>query len=214
MEDTKTVFEQLSTKSALLDAWRLIQKKRRAGGIDKVSVSFFKKHFERNIDALLHGLKQNTYVPEPYERIHMAKEGKPGEYRPLSLPTINDKIVQQALKQILEPIFNPHFLNISYAYRPGKGPAKAISRITHIISTQKIKWAVCGDIDRFFDTMDHKIVLAELKKRVNEPEISKLISMWLKIGVVNPKGNYVDTPSGIAQGGVISPLLSNIHLTP
>lgn len=214
MRDPKNVFKQLATKSALLDAWRIVQKKRRAGGIDRVSVSFFEKNFERNIDALLHSLKNNTYVPEPYERILATKEGKPGEYRPLSLPTINDKIVQQALRQILEPIFNASFLNISYAYRPGKGPAKAISRISHIISTQKIKWAVCADIDRFFDTMDHKIVLTELQKRVNEPEITKLISMWLKIGVVNPEGSYEDTPFGVAQGGVISPLLSNIYLHP
>ena len=165
MGNSKNIFKQLSTQSALLDAWRLVQKKRSAGGIDKVSVSFFEKHFERNVDSLLHSLKNNTYVPEPYERIHAAKEGKPGEYRPLSLPTINDKIVQQALKQILEPVFNPHFLDISYAYRPGKGPAKAISRISHMISTQKIKWAVCADIDQFFDTMDHKIVLVELQKK-------------------------------------------------
>ena len=214
MGNSKNVFKQLATKSALLDAWRVVQKKRSAGGIDKVSVGFYEKNFDRNIDSLLRGLSEDSYVPEPYERILASKEGKPGEYRPLSLPTINDKIVQQALRQILEPIFNPNFLDISYAYRPGKGPAKAISRISHIISTKKIKWAVCADIDRFFDTMDHKIVLAELQKRVNEPGVSKLISMWLKIGVVNPEGSYVDTPFGVAQGGVISPLLSNIYLHP
>ena len=214
MRNSKNVFKQLATKSALLDAWRVVQKKRSAGGIDKVSVGFYEKNFDRNIDSLLRGLSEDSYVPEPYERILASKEGKPGEYRPLSLPTINDKIVQQALRQILEPIFNPNFLDMSYAYRPGKGPAKAISRISHIISTKKIKWAVCADIDRFFDTMDHKIVLTELQKKVNEFEVNKLISMWLKIGVVNPKGSYMDTPFGVAQGGVISPLLSNIYLHP
>ena len=210
----KTVFSQLSTKSALLDAWRVVQKKRKAGGIDKVSVEYYEKNFNQNIDSLLKKLKSNQYVPEPYERVHVKKDNKPGEFRPLSLPTIDDKILQQALVQILHPIFNHIFLDISYAYRPGKGPAKAISRISHVVVSEKIKWAACADIDRFFDKMDHDILIKEMKKKVDEPEVTKLIMMWLKIGVVNPKGSYEETPYGIAQGGVISPILSNIYLHP
>jgi len=131
------IFDQLATRSSLLDAWRIIQKKRKAGGIDGVSVEYYETEFEHNIDKLLKCLKSGAYVPEPYERINIPKDGAPGEYRPLSLPTINDKIVQQSLKQYLEPLFNPMFLDTSYAYRPGKGPAMAISRITHIINSKK-----------------------------------------------------------------------------
>lgn len=198
MKTESRIFDQLATRSSLLDAWRIIQKKRKAGGIDGVSVEYYETEFEHNIDKLLKCLKGGAYVPEPYERINIPKDGVPGEYRPLSLPTINDKIVQQALKQYLEPLFNPMFFDTSYAYRPGKGPARAISRISHIINTQNPNWAVCADIDNFFDNMDHQILLNELRKQVDEPEITKLIRMWLKIGVVNQDGVYRETPLSIA----------------
>lgn len=214
MKTENRIFDQSATRTSLLEAWRLIQKKRKAGGIDGVSVEYYETEFEHNIDKLLKCLKSGAYVPEPYERINIPKDGAPGEYRPLSLPTINDKIVQQALKQYLELLFNPLFLDTSYAYRPGKGPARAISRITHIINTRNPNWIVCADIDNFFDNMDHQILLNELRKQVDEPEITKLIRMWLKIGVVNQDGVYRETPLGIAQGGIISPLLSNIYLHP
>jgi len=214
MQSETALFTQLGTKAALLDAWRVIRKKGKAGGIDRVSVDYYEKRFDRNLDALLENLLNGQYVPEPYERINIKKDNKPGEFRPLSLPTVNDKIVQQALRNLLEPIFNPLFLDVSYAYRAGKGAAKAIGRIAHIISSQKSVYAVCADIDNYFDTLDHQILLTGLTKTVDEPEIAKLVRLWLKIGAVNPKGSYEDTPFGIAQGGVISPLLSNIYLHP
>ena len=96
MKNEKRKFDRLATRSSLLDAWRIIQKKRKAGGIDGVSVEYYEKEFEHNIDKLLKALKGGDYVPEPYERIKISKDGVPGEYRPLSLPTINDKIVQHA----------------------------------------------------------------------------------------------------------------------
>lgn len=212
MNKTQSIFEKLTTKASLLDAWRLIQQKGKAGGIDGVSVKFYADKFDSNINQLLESLKKQSYTPEPYERISTPKEGKPGEYRHLSLPTINDKIVQQALRNLIEPIFNPIFKDISYAYRPQKGPVKAILRISHIIAQNKIKWVLSADIDLFFDTMDHKLLLTEIKKQVDEPEITKLITMWLKIGIVTQKGVYQDNLFGVAQGGIISPLFSNIYL--
>ena len=98
MKTEKTIFDSLATRPSLLNAWRIIQKKRKAGGIDGVSVEYYEKEFDHNIDKLLKCLKSGDYVPEPYERIKIPKNGVPGEYRPFSLPTINDKIVQQALK--------------------------------------------------------------------------------------------------------------------
>lgn len=214
MNRTQSIFDQLTTKSSLLDSWKMIQQKGKAGGIDGVSVKFYSESFDSNIDALLAGLKNQTYIPEPYERISTPKDGKPGEYRHLSLPTINDKIVQQALRNQIEPLFNKIFKDISYAYRPQKGPARAILRISHIMSQNHIKWVTCADIDLFFDSMDHKLLLAEIRKVVDEPEITKLVSMWLKTGVVTQKGIYQDNFSGVAQGGIISPLFSNIYLHP
>lgn len=200
------------TKSSLLDAWRVIQQKGKAGGIDGVSVQFYTKNFDSNINSLLEKLKAQSYIPEPYQHITSPKEGKPGEYRHLSLPTINDKIVQQALRNLMEPIFNKIFLDTSYAYRANKGPVKSILRISHIINTEKTKWVVCADIDQFFDTMNHKFLIAEIEKKIKEPKILTLISMWLKSGIVTQKGIYKENMTGVAQGSIISPLFSNIYL--
>jgi len=214
MTQSNSIYEKMAAKSSLLDAWRLVKLKKKAGGIDGVSVKFYSDNFNENIENLLEKLKNNSYVPEPYARINISKSGKPGETRPLSLPTINDKIVQHALKIIIEPLFNSTFQDISYAYRPNKGTIKAISRVSHIIRCSKISAALCVDIDNFFDSMDHNILLNEFHKIVDESEITKLIKMWLKIGVVTNQGFYEETPYGIAQGGIISPLLSNIYLNP
>lgn len=214
MHTNTSIFEKLTTKASLLDAWRVIQQKGKAGGVDGVSVKFYSKNFDSNINSLLESLKNHSYVPEPYERISTPKEGKPGEYRHLSLPTINDKIVQQAFRDLVEPVFNRIFKDVSYAYRPQKGPAKAILRISHIMNHNRIKWVACADIDLFFDTMNHQFLLSEIKKMVDEPEITKLINMWIKTGVVTQKGTYEDTAFGVAQGGIVSPLFSNIYLHP
>ena len=208
------IFDKLATKSSLLDAWRIIRQKGKAGGIDGISVEFYSKKFNTYIDELLKSLQEQSYIPEPYERISIQKEGKPDEQRHLSLPTINDKIVQQALRMLLEPVFNKIFTDSSYAYRPRKGPSKAITRVSHIMNGTRAGWAVCADIDRFFDTMDHSFLLNEIRKTVDEPEILKLVAMWMKIGVVNRQGIYEDNSTGVAQGGIISPLFSNIYLHP
>lgn len=197
---------------ALTDAWRVIERKKSAGGIDRQTVQSFERIHAKEIDILSEQLKAGNYVPQPYARIDVSKPGKPGERRPLSLPAIRDKIVQQALKTLIDPLFNKVFLDVSYAYRPGKGSVKAINRIKHIVNNAPNHWVCRADIDRFFDTMKHDIALRAFKTVVDEPEITKLLTMWLKIGAVKPEGNYVDAPDGIAQGGIISPLLSNIYL--
>ncbi len=212
MSNPPSLFQKLTSKMALTDAWRVIERKKSAGGIDRQTVQSFEKIHAKEIDTLSEELKSGNYVPQPYARIDMTKPGKPGESRPISLPAIRDKIVQQALKTLVDPLFNKVFLDVSYAYRPGKGSVKAINRIKHIINNTPNKWLCRADIDRFFDTMKHDIALTAFKTVVDEPEITKLLTMWIKIGAVKPEGNYIDSPDGIAQGGIISPLLSNIYL--
>ena len=205
-----SLFQKLTTKMALTDAWRIIEKKRSAGGIDRQTVQSFERIHAKEIDKLSAQLKSGIYVPQPYARLDISKPDKPGETRPLSLPAIRDKIVQQALKTLIDPLFNKLFLDVSYAYRPGKGSVKAINRIRHIIANTPNKWVCRADIDRFFDTMQHDIALAEFRKVVDEPEITKLLTMWIKIGAVKPEGNYIDSPGGIAQG----PLCKALHKLP
>ncbi|MDY6855425.1 MAG: reverse transcriptase domain-containing protein [Thermodesulfobacteriota bacterium] len=135
-----------------------------------------------------------------------------GETRPLSLPVVRDKIVQQAVRDVTEPKFNPIFLDCSYAYRKGKGPQKVFKRLNHYLHIEKRRWVALGDFDRFFDTIDHDYLIRQITHVMDDPDIIRLIRMWLKTGFVNRRGDYLDIDAGVGQGSVISPLLSNIYV--
>lgn len=208
------IFDKVCTRATLFDAWRKINSKGKSGGIDGVSLAQFGQHLDKNLDELHALLVSRRYMPEPYRRIQVPKSTSPNEKRTLSLTTIADKIVQQAVRQHMEPIFEPLFRDVSFAYRPGRGPAQAIERASQLLTCAPDCWAACADIDNCFEGMDHDILLEAVRRHLNDEEILKLIAMWLKIGAVSAKGAYADTPFGIAQGSILSPLLSNIYLHP
>lgn len=208
------LFNKVCSLPVLMDAWKRVKGKGAAGGLDCVSVEDFHKDLSRNIDRLVKDLQGGRYAPEPLERINAPKHDGTRETRPLSLPSVRDKLVQQAVRLVIEPLFNPRFLDCSYAYRPGKGPKKAFGRINHSLTTEKKTWVALGDFDRFFDTLDQEVLLREFGKGVDDPEIIGLIRMWIKIGYVGSSGDYFDTEGGVGQGSVISPLLSNIYAHP
>lgn len=212
--NTEPIFKRICTFSSLFDAWHHIKKKGKAGGIDGVSIEMFDDGLDRNLEELLCSLQEGRYTPEPYERIRVPKEGKPGERRTLSLSSIKDKVVQQAVRRELEALYEPVFVDASFAYRPGRGPADAIKHISRIVASNEVSWVACSDIDNCFDEMNHRFLIDEIRRRVDEPGIIKLITMWIKIGAVTPRGTYDDGRQGIAQGSIISPLLSNIYLHP
>jgi len=197
-----------------MDAWLRVKHKKAAGGIDLVTVEEFGKDLSKNLEQLRRSLQNKTYTPEPLDRIHAPKVNGSGETRPLSLPTIKDKIIQQAVRSVIEPLFNPIFLNCSYAYRTGKGPQKAFKRVNHYLAAERRYWAALGDFDRFFDTLDQDYLLRQVRNIINDPDIIRLIRMWLRSGFVNRKGDYFDRDTGLGQGSVISPLLSNIYVHP
>jgi len=208
------LFNKVCSLPVLMDAWKLVKAKGAAGGLDRVSVDDFHMDLSRNMDRLVADLQGGRYAPEPLERINAPKHDGTRETRPLSLPSVRDKLVQQAVRLVIEPLFNPRFLDCSYAYRPGKGPKKAFGRINHYLTSEKKTWVALGDFDRFFDTLDQEILLREFGKTLDDPEIIGLIRMWIKIGYVGSSGEYSDTAGGVGQGSVISPLLSNIYAHP
>ncbi|MBI5416618.1 CRISPR-associated endonuclease Cas1, partial [Candidatus Poribacteria bacterium] len=132
----------------------------------------------------------------------------------LSLPTIKDKIVQQAVKDIVEPIICKDFLDCSYAYRENKGPVKAINRVMHLINNEKREWVTLCDIDKYFDNVDHDLLFSMLAEKINDEKILSLIHLWIKMGKVDSKMIWKDTDLGIPQGSVVSPLFSNFYLHP
>lgn len=194
----------------LREAWLLVKQKGARGGIDGVSLAEFERNVEKNLAKLSEELETNRYIPEPYQRIY-TKQVK-GEPRALGLPTVRDKIVQMAVKNCIEPIFNVTFLDCSYAYRPNKGHRKALRRVEHYLEMKNL-WVTTCDIDNFFDSLNHDILMNLVKKKISDERILRLISLWLKIGIIHGD-EYRDIDKGVPQGGIISPLLSNIYLHP
>ncbi|WP_449245328.1 CRISPR-associated endonuclease Cas1, partial [Desulfobacca acetoxidans] len=209
-----SLFLEICSITVLLDAWRRIQKKGARGGLDGVSVQSFGDQAASHLEDLRQALQAGNYTPEPHQRIKVPKLDGSGELRPLSLPTIKDKIVQEAVRRIIEPLFEPEFLPCSYAYRPGQGPRRAIGRAIHYLEHDKCRWAVHADFDKFFDTLDHEVLLRRLQEKIKELPVLKLVRMWLRTGSIGAKGIYDDADLGVGQGGILSPLLSNIYVHP
>ncbi|MCF6147681.1 MAG: CRISPR-associated endonuclease Cas1 [Candidatus Kuenenia sp.] len=209
---TDNLYHKLYDSRLLLESWNKIRKKGSMGGIDNVSIDEFERHLDTNIENLIRELKSETYIPEAYQEIKKRKKNT--EFRFLGLPAIRDKIVQQAVLFIIEPLFLSTFFDISYAYRPGKGPLKAAHRVRHIIVNQKCKWVAPCDIDNFFDSIDQTILMEQLREQIHDEKLLSIISLWIKMGRVGPALDWKDSLKGIPQGAVVSPLLSNIYLHP
>jgi len=159
-------------------------------------------------DEIHQELKTNSYKAKPVKRVEINQGRK---IRKLGLPTVKDKIVQQAIKQILEPIFDPGFHPSSYGYRPDKSCAEAIEKAVKFMTEYNLKYVLDMDLSKCFDTLDHEIIINSFNKRVSDGKVLNLLKQFLKSGVVEA-GGLKPTETGAPQGGVISPLISNVYL--
>lgn len=209
-----TPFEQVLAPQNLFDAWRVVRRRRVAPGVDEETVDAFEREVNAHIETLRADLAACRFVPAPAREVLIPKPGKGDELRALALPTIRDKLVQQALRQVLEPLFEPQFLDCSYAYRADKGPGKAIQRVLHIVRDQPSRFAAKSDIDNFFDTIDHERLLELVGETVPDPDLLRLLKLFLQSGIIQATGAFVDQVSGVPTGASLSPLLSNIYLHP
>jgi len=174
---TKTL-SQIFTQEALLEAYRQINKASR--GIDNISFIEFEKDLNQNLTNLHHKILTATYAPEPIKHIKIDKPNS-DEKRLISISAIKDKIVQRVLYNNLNPYFDKLFSNKSYAYRPNKSVIKALNRVTQFLN-QKYLIALKSDIDNFFDTLSHDILIKILKEHISDNQIIKLIALFLKTG--------------------------------
>lgn len=180
-----------------------------AAGIDGQSVKDFAESLEDNLTMLLHELRDKSYKPLAVRRVEIPKAN--GASRLLGIPAVRDRVVQQALLDILQPIFDPHFHPSSYGYRPGRSCHQAISKASMFIRDYGRRWVVDMDLSKCFDTLDHDLIHSSLSKRIKDGSILGLVKKFLESGVITDEGWQV-SEAGSPQGGVISPLLANIYL--
>lgn len=153
-------------------------------------------------------LKEGIYTPKAVKRVHILK-GQ-GKLRPLGIPTVKDRIAQQAVKMVLEPIFEKEFLNTSYGFRPNKGAHMALAEVEQLIG-DGYTWVVDADLQAYFDSIPHNKLMDKIKQRISDNGINRLLEMWLKQEIMDECKSWIPT-QGTPQGGVISPLISNVYL--
>ncbi|MFB5270030.1 reverse transcriptase domain-containing protein [Paenibacillus enshidis] len=202
------LYGRLLSYQRLLEAWLEVKANGGAGGVDGVKLQDFERNLEVNLQRVLQELRDKSYTPQPVLRRYILKRN--GKKRPLGLPSIRDKVVQQAVVNILQPLYETVFHPASVGFRPEKGTFNAFGRIIHLME-QRYVWVYDADIKGYFDCIDHRLLMKLLKGKIADRSILNLIWHWLKAGVVE-KGARSFSKKGVPQGGVISPLLANIYL--
>jgi group II intron reverse transcriptase/maturase len=174
------------------------------------------------IDQVRSDMRSGAYAPSPARRVLIPKAGAPGKSRPLGIPTVTDRIVQAAVKNILEPIFEADFCPVSFGFRPGKSAHAALEYLRMLLRPKAVgtkaerrlpyQWAVEGDIKGCFDNIDHHAVMVRVRRRIGDNKVSRLVLAFLKSGVLS-ETQFLRTDAGTPQGGILSPLLANIALS-
>ena len=180
--------------------------KNKASGIDKVT----KEEYEQNLEKLVKRMKNGSYRPNPTRRVYIPKETK-GKMRPLGIYSYEDKLVENAIAQILEQIYEPKFYNESFGFRPNRSCHQAVREIIEIVQYRKTNYVVEADIRGFFDNVDHECLMQMLRHDIADRRFLELIEKFLKAGIME-NGKYLDSERGTPQGNGASPILANIYL--
>jgi group II intron reverse transcriptase/maturase len=196
----------------LMLAWERVRRNKGAGGIDGVTLGEFEDRLQEHLGRLHAELKADAYRAQPVRQQLIPKVAQPGKFRPLGIPTIYDRVCQQALLNRLEPIFEPLFDDANFGYRRGRSVKDAMGKIWRELQAGDV-WVVDADLKNFFGTVQHGKLIALVAQCVSDGRVLRLIRAMLESGCM-ADGAYQPTTEGTPQGGVISPLLSNVLLTP
>ena len=186
-------------------------RKNGAPGVDGQTWAEYAENLEENLQSLLDRAKSGTYRAPPVRRVHIPKGGSTTETRPIGIPTLEDKVLQRAVVMLLEPIYEQDFYDGSYGFRPGRSAHQALETLWKQTMNNGGGWILEVDIRKFFDTLDHAHLRTFLQRRMRDGVLKRLIGKWLKAGVMED-GNVSYPDAGSPQGGVVSPILSNVFL--
>ena len=202
------LMEEVVRKDNATKAWLAVKRNRGAAGIDRMTTGQLGEHMRKHWEAISAKLVAGSYVPSPVRRVEIPKPN--GGTRQLGIPTVVDRMIQQMLLQVLQPIFEPTFSEHSYGFRPGRSAHDAVRAAQRHAQSGK-DWVVDMDITKFFDRVNHDILMHRIAKRIRDKRVLRLIGAYLRAGVM-VEGLLVRTEEGTPQGGPLSPLLANIYL--
>ena len=202
------LLEKILDRDNLNRAFKRVKKKKGAPGVDGMTVDEAGAYFRENKDELIRRIKRGKYTPDPVRRVEIPKPD--GGMRKLGIPTVIDRIIQQAMSQQLIPIYEPKFSDGSFGYRPGRSAKDAVQKIKEY-AEQGYTRAVVLDLSKYFDTLNHELLVNILRRDVKDERVIQMIKRYLKSGVME-NGVVIETEEGSPQGGNLSPLLANVYL--
>lgn len=205
------VWDKVLSLDNLRSSWERVERNNGAAGVDHVSVKAFARDVEGNLERIRQQLKEGTYVPLAVRRTYIEKPGSK-EKRPLGIPAVRDRIVQGALRHVLEPIFERDFHEQSYGFRPGRSCKDALRRVDGLLKQQHV-WVIDADIKGYFDSIPHGTLMQRVREKVSDGAVLRLVEAYLQQEIFEDLKTW-SPETGTPQGAVLSPLLANLYLDP